>query len=118
MRLAERFHSTTPMVHPKIQASIDDVIVRLVETNDGMKDTTLTIAVLAEIADQPEIQASTDPQHAAFVVAGSIHRLIRCGRLIAVDCETPAGGFTFVLPAGSRPSIALPIFVSDNRTRH
>lgn len=98
-----------------VQTALDDAITRIVEMNDGIKDTALTIAVLAEVGYQIE---SLDPKYAAVMVSQSIHRLIHAGMLVAIDCETPKGGFTFVLPAKSRPSIALPVFVIDNRTRH
>jgi hypothetical protein len=64
------------------------------------------------------IQSSTDPCYAAWVVAKAIHKLIHNGRLIAIDCETPTGSFTYILPAGSRAMIAMPIYIVDNRTRH
>lgn len=115
MILAQRFHDFAPVA---LRTALDETIIRIVEMNDGIKDTALTIAVIAEMSDHPDIKASTDPQYAAIIIAKTIHKLIHAGRLVAVDCETPKGSFTFVMPAGSRPSIAMPVYIVDNRTRH
>lgn len=115
MILAQETHDLAPM---PLEVMLDSTVIRIVEMADGIKDTALTIAALTEIVCHPEFELSTDQTKAAMAVAKTIHRLIHSGRLVAVDCETPNGGFTFVLPAHSRPSIALPIFITDNRTRH
>ena len=114
MILTSEIRDITPVA---LQSALDETIIRLVEEHDGIKDTALTVAALAEIADHPKMRSS-GPQYAVVMVVKTIHKLIHAGRLIAVDCETPKGGFTFVLPAGTRPSIALPIYVVDNRTQH
>lgn len=98
-----------------VQASLDDTIIRLVSLHDGIKDTHLSVAVLAETATGIH---STDPTEAAEAVVRSIHNLIQTGRLMGVDCETPCGGFTLVLPARSKPTIAIPIFIGYSGTRH
>jgi hypothetical protein len=96
---------------------IDAAVLRLVDFNNGIKDTLLTLEVLVELSNHPLIKGR-DPVLATTLVAQSIHRLILTGELISVDYETPHGSFSFVLPRGSKPSIAMSVAVVDNRTRH
>ena len=114
MSLAQTVYETPP---PAFLSVLDETIIRLVGLHNGVKDVFLTVAVLAQISSHDEIQ-SDDPYYGAWVVSKAIHRLIHAGRIVAIDCETPSGSFTYILPAGSRPVIAMPVYIVDNRTRH
>jgi hypothetical protein len=101
-----------------IQSDLEAIITESVNSHAGVRDTFLTLDVLTKFVPHPEIAAANDSAYAASQVAKAIHRMIHEGKLVGIDCETPETSFTYILPAGSRAIIAMPVYVKDSRTRH
>lgn len=90
---------------------VDDLIIRLVEERQGIKEAELTLCVMVELAEN---RIASTP----LVVLQSIQRLVRDGRIIGIDCELVNAGYTFLLPARTKVMIALPIQIVETRTLH
>ncbi len=97
--------------------TLEETITRTVKFHAGIRDTDLTISVLVEIADHPELKQKTG-FYVASLVAGTVNRMIAVGQLIAIDCNTSGVSYTYVLPADARLSMAMPIMMTENQTRH
>lgn len=103
-----------PQIPVSLQTALDEAIIQHVDLHEVIKDTDLTIVMMAEFSGK----VSADPFCEAGAIAKSIHRLINSGRLGGIDCDAPSGSFTLVLPKSTRAMIALPIYVTENQTRH
>jgi hypothetical protein len=91
--------------------AVDDLIIRLVEERQGVKESELTLCVMVELAEN---RIASTPHG----VLDSIQRLVRDGRIVGVDCEFANGGYTFLLPARTKVMIAMPIHIIEERTLH
>lgn len=107
---------TTPEP-PILMPDIEATILESVNVYNGIRDTILTMEVLVKIGPSYTDPSMTSAQ-AAAMVAKTIHRMIHEGKLVAIDCETPNSTFSYILPAGSRAIIAMPVYIKDTRTCH
>lgn len=97
-------------------AFLHDRIVQIVDERSGIKETELTLDIMLDLMSRDLLFDPIIVGISAESIFIEIHRMIREGRIIGVDCEIGDGGYTFLVPAGTKLRIAMPI--QDGRTRH
>src|SRR5678816_1626175 len=102
--------------------TLEEAITRIVEHHAGIRDSALSIFVLVETADHPELKSQKDGTYAASMIAWTVHRMVTTGQLIAIDCETPAFSYTYLLPRDALVTITTPASpcatAPESQTRH
>jgi hypothetical protein len=102
-------------VPPCAVAFLDDLIIQIVDERSGIKETELTMDIMVDMDSRDLVFDPTTVGISPEVIFIEIHRMIREGRIIGVDCEIGDGGYTFLVPARTKLRIAMPI---HDRTRH
>jgi hypothetical protein len=103
--------------HIHYMGIIEQIIIDLVSKFNGIRDIELTMETMKKIPCET-IENFLDQKSLATYIAKTIQNMIKSGQLIGIDCETPSGEYTYILPIGSRAKIALPIYVKEHKTKH